>query len=546
MFSLCVSVAVVFVGCVATLMSVLHRCLAIPAMYKKRTISKEEYQIEKRKVQRVMESVDVRKGVTISLSQKGNVSTIFAQSKSRSKSSCAKLDLSAFEGVVSFDRKAQIVTVGGKTSFKALTEFLLPLGFMPRVVPELDTITVGGALSGVGIESSSFRYGFVHNSLISFEILLSNGSVIRASENEHEDLFRGFAHSYGTLGYILRATLSVVPAESDVVVHVRRFRSLSNSVEYIRRIIRNSADGQRKHSESKGGEENCNVDFLEGVAFDLNDIVILTARFASKVPMSSSEIDRTVRLPRDGRFVDILESARAPSFTFKMSTYDYLWRWDADMFWGTKHIAFLGWPWVRKWLGRRFLRARVLWRLVKDASLSSFVAKVRAVLSASCNFWQMQTKRATSKTTTVEHVIQDLGVPMQHAEAFLERVVRGKHAQLPFWLCPARFEDLAHQATLFPPPPGQQSTRGGWILDIASFGSVPRSKTAPNEKYFHNRKIDAILDEFGGAKTFYSDVLYTREYIHKHFNGDNYERLKRAYDPSGRFPHLHDKVINKD
>ena len=152
-------------------------------------------------------------------------------------------------------------------------------------------------------------------------------------------------------------------------------------------------------------------------------------------------------------------------------------------------------------------------------------------------------KQSVSRSS--ERVIQDLGVPLHRTEEFVERLVAGKHAQLPFWLCPSRFEGLAHEASLFPPPRGQRPRGGGWIMDVATFGQVPRSALAPNDKYFHNRCIDAILDDVGGAKTFYSDVLYSPKYIHEHFNGTEYERLKKKYDPTNRFPHLHGKVINR-
>lgn len=71
------------------------------------------------------------------LDQTGNVSTIFAQSAQRTPG--GKLNLNAFVGIINFDNKASAVTVGGKTPFKMLTEFLLPRGFAPKVVPELDT-----------------------------------------------------------------------------------------------------------------------------------------------------------------------------------------------------------------------------------------------------------------------------------------------------------------------------------------------------------------------------------------------------------------------
>lgn len=61
--------------------------------------------------------------------------------------------------------------VGAKTDFKLLTRFLLPEGFIPPVVPEVDTVTVGGAIAGLVMESSSFRYGFLHNAVVAMEAM---------------------------------------------------------------------------------------------------------------------------------------------------------------------------------------------------------------------------------------------------------------------------------------------------------------------------------------------------------------------------------------
>lgn len=79
---------------------------------------------------------------------------------------------------------------------------------MPPIIPELRTITVGGAISGVAIESSSCNYGWFHNNVIEFDILLASGKIVTCSrDNQYKDLF------YGTLGYILKAKLNLVTAK---------------------------------------------------------------------------------------------------------------------------------------------------------------------------------------------------------------------------------------------------------------------------------------------------------------------------------------------
>src|ERR1044072_7781859 len=72
-------------------------------------------------------------------------------------------------------------------------------GLMPMVVPQLKTITLGGAIAGLGIESSSFRNGMPHESVLEMEILTGDGQIVVARpDNEHAELFHAFPNSYGT------------------------------------------------------------------------------------------------------------------------------------------------------------------------------------------------------------------------------------------------------------------------------------------------------------------------------------------------------------
>ena len=105
-----------------------------------------------------------------------------------------------FDGVLSVDAEAKTADVLGMTTYEHLVDATLPYGLMPLVVPELKTITLGGAVAGVGIESTSFRNGFPHESVLEMDVLTGDGRVVTASPtNEHADLFKAFPNSYGTL-----------------------------------------------------------------------------------------------------------------------------------------------------------------------------------------------------------------------------------------------------------------------------------------------------------------------------------------------------------
>jgi delta24-sterol reductase len=56
-----------------------------------------------------------------------------------------------------------------------LTHCLIPLGWTLPVLPELDDLTVGGLVSGVGIETSSHIHGLFQHICVSFEIVMPDG-----------------------------------------------------------------------------------------------------------------------------------------------------------------------------------------------------------------------------------------------------------------------------------------------------------------------------------------------------------------------------------
>ncbi|HSK26994.1 MAG TPA: FAD-binding protein, partial [Jiangellales bacterium] len=69
------------------------------------------------------------------------------------------LDVEGLSGVLRVDPVARTADVLGMTTYEDLVDATLPYGLMPAVVPQLRTITLGGAVTGLGIEASSFREG---------------------------------------------------------------------------------------------------------------------------------------------------------------------------------------------------------------------------------------------------------------------------------------------------------------------------------------------------------------------------------------------------
>ena len=69
----------------------------------------------------------------------------------RDSGSVRPLDVSAFTRVIHVDPAARTAVVGGMTTYGDLCDATLPHKLMPLVVPQLKTITLGGAVTGLGI-----------------------------------------------------------------------------------------------------------------------------------------------------------------------------------------------------------------------------------------------------------------------------------------------------------------------------------------------------------------------------------------------------------
>src|SRR5215217_8075499 len=85
-------------------------------------------------------------------------SNLFRQ---RQKSATTFVDVRQLNQVLSVDPERRVAHVEGMATYESIVRETLKHGLVPAVVPQLKTITAGGAVSGLGIESSSFRFGLV-------------------------------------------------------------------------------------------------------------------------------------------------------------------------------------------------------------------------------------------------------------------------------------------------------------------------------------------------------------------------------------------------
>jgi FAD/FMN-containing dehydrogenase len=183
--------------------------------------------------------------------------------RARAKTSTKGLDVSGLTGVIAVDLENRTADVAGMCTYEDLVAATLPYGLAPLVVPQLKTITLGGAVTGLGIESTSFRNGLPHESVLEMDILTGTGDVVTASPTENSDLFREFPNSYGTLGYSVRIKIELEPVKPFVELRHLRFNALTDLFAAMDRIIETGG-----HSDIAAGRP---VDYLDGVVFSADE-----------------------------------------------------------------------------------------------------------------------------------------------------------------------------------------------------------------------------------------------------------------------------------
>ena len=399
-----------------------------------------------------------------------------------------RVDLSRFNQVVEVDVARSRVSAEGMTTYADLVEATLAHGVMPCVVPQLKSITLGGAAAGVGIEASSFRYGLVHDTLLALEVLLADGSIVNCRpDNKHSDLFYGFPNSYGTLGYALKVTARTVPVKPYVrLEHVRH----SSPEKFFSELEARCAS---------------DVDFVDGTVFSGDEMYLTLGRFADSAPHISDYTYEHI----------YYRSIRERSEDY-LTVHDYIWRWDTDWFWCSKNL-FAQNPLVRKLLGRKRLNSTTYAKVMRWNSKWGFT---RAAF------------RLSGKTP--ESVIQDVDIPIARAPEFLAFFLK-EIGILPVWICPIGGIDTQERFPLYAIDPQTLYVNFG-------FWDVVQDKVK-REPGHYNRKIERKVAELGGVKSLYSDSYYPEDEFWRLYNQSAYGALKARYDPQKVFRNLYEKCV---
>ena len=447
------------------------------------TAHSETYEEKK---QHLIASFHTQTGTTFRLSK--DTSNLFRKRKAPDGPA---LNINNFNKVIRVVAEDGFAEVEGMTTYEDLTDECLKHGVMPAVVPQLKSITIGGAVTGIGIESSSFRYGLVHESVQEMDILLGDGSVITCTpDNEHSRLFFGFPNSYGTLGYALKLKIKVVPVKPYVrLTHVQHHSSpsLFQDIDY-------------RCSQS--------IDFIDGTVFSPEELYLTLGEFVDSAPYFSDYTYKNI-------YYRSIQNRDEDYLTVK----DYIWRWDTDWFWCSQYI-FAQNPIVRRLLGKKRLNS------VTYTKIMNWNRK-----------WKIAHNLDKLLGYSSEAVIQDVEIPLLRCPDFLNFYFNTIQFT-PVWICPVRPLSDTAKFPLYPLDPEKLYVNFG-------FWNVIKNRKE-RIRGCYNRLVEEKVAELGGMKSLYSDSYYPPEQFWEIYNENEYWALKKLYDPGDQFKDLYAKCVQHE
>lgn len=249
-----------------------------------------------------------------------------------------KLDISDFDEILHIDPEKRICIAEPGATFNRVVEATMKHNLVPVIVPEHKTITVGGAVAGGAIESTSYLNGAFHDSCLEYEIVTGMGEVlVCSSDNENKQLFNMVHWTFGTLGIITRLKFKLMPAKPFVKVTHESYKTLEAYKEAI----------WQHYSEN-------DMDFMDGIIHSPDEYVLCIGNFVDKAPYSRN-YDWT-----QSYFLNTLKCKED-----YMKTPDYFFRYDS----GTTSV-----------FPKTFIFRLLFGRFINSNNVLTFVKKFRKII----------------------------------------------------------------------------------------------------------------------------------------------------------------------
>jgi FAD/FMN-containing dehydrogenase len=357
------------------------------------------------KVARIVEQLRAHKpGKPLSLKKKAVAHQVPKANDLRRKD--AKIDISDLTQILEIDPVKRVCVAESGVAFVDLVAATMAHGLIPIVVPELKTITIGGAVAGCSIESMSFVHGGFHDTCLEYEVITATGEVLTCTpDNEHALVFQMVHGAFGTLGILSKLTFKLIPAKPFVHVYYEKYDTLEGYRAAIQR-----------HYERR------DVDFMDGIIHSPTLYVLSIGYFVDEAPYTNSY-----------EWMKVYYQSTATRADDYLTTEHYVFRYDR----GVTNVR------PKSFLGRLLL--------------GKFMASSQWLALGDKLHWLLDDKKPT--------ITLDVFVPFSKVPEFLEWYTR-ELGYYPLWCVPYK---RVHDYEWLPDDYWKRN-EDGLFLDLAIYG----------------------------------------------------------------------------
>ncbi|CAM9420866.1 unnamed protein product [Phaeothamnion confervicola] len=414
--------------------------------------------------------------------------------------------------ILEVDTEKMIIRTEPLVDMRYMTRHLAPKGLQLAIQVEMEDLTIGGLTMGLGMEVDSHLFGLIQETVVAFEIVLSDGKLVRATrDNEHAALFHALPWSHGTLGFLVAVELKILRNKPYVHMKYEPCHTQQRLAERLKEL-----------SESPDAPL-----FLEATVYSKETSVIQMGEFADK-PADTSKINPVNSFWKPWYYLHV-EQALGAKGTFDefIPVRHYYHRFTRSIFWELRDLIPFGnhpvYRYLLGWLG-----------------------------APKVSFLKLTMTPQIRREVVYKHVVQDIIIPVDE----LQRSIDLFHEWFeiyPLLVFPIAVFDRSPYKTWLRAPRNQFERQGRpglhskgkceMFFDLGAYG-VPEA--VRRKEPWNARKVIRAMEQYtrdvGGYQCLYADTFMTREEFREMFDHTLYDQMRKEYGAIGAFPEVYDKI----
>lgn len=408
--------------------------------------------------------------------------------------------------ILELDEENLTVRVEPMVSVEDITKYLNPKGYTLAVTLEVADATLGGLAMGTGMTTHSHKVGLYHENVISYEVVISDGTLVKASKDENTDLYNALPWSHGSLAFLVALTIKIVKVKPFIKMTYIPVQGEQNYCDMIRLLSgANSGDYET-------------ATYVEATIFNRNQAVIMVGNYSDDD--KSYKVNNITKWYKPWFYKYVESFIKKGKHTELIPLEECLLRHNRSIFWVVEAMIPFG--------NNPLFRLLFGWLLPPKPAFLKFTTtpKIR-------------------EYTFTKQIFQDIVLPIN----LLEEQIKTSEELFdtyPLLVYPCRVYDHGPNSGQLKQPKPEYIVPGtnyAMYNDLGIYG-VPgyvkrKEKYNPYEAM---RKMEKFTRDIGGFSFLYADIFMTREEFEEMFDLELYEKVRIKYKAEGAFPHLYDKV----